>query len=213
MACRSHSTQKRVKEEGAIALCQLGLAAQRAQNTLPMRWVEGKGGPWTNGCGALATLWGPAAESAPRLASFTGAPPPPIWGLESRCGLPRGREVPRPLGSQGPRERAGRRGLGGAKDCTHGTRAPLLARQEENAWSRARRLPLDPRGKLKNRVPVLPGPAGCTPGHTAARTHKGPGDAVVRTSYKLLSPSDQCDPTLFPNGPSVPFHAIVRAAI
>lgn len=49
--------------------------------------------------------------------------------------------------------------------------------------------------------------------HCGAERTKGAATHSFVLVKSLLVPSKQCDPTLFPNGPSAPFHAIVRAAI
>lgn len=49
--------------------------------------------------------------------------------------------------------------------------------------------------------------------HCAAERTKGAAPQSFVLVKSLLGPSRQCDPTLFPNGPGAPFHAIVRAAI
>ena len=91
--------------------------------------------------------------------------------------------MPKPLSPRGPHGRAGRMGLGRARDCTRRPQELLLERWEGKAWCYA--LPAVP-GFLKDaegRVPVTPrGQEGTHPLSSRGCTHKGRGDAVVPTS-------------------------------
>lgn len=66
-----------MKKEKAIPgsqVCLHWLTCAVRQRLFHLGCTGGKGQFWTEGGGLLATCWGPASESAPRLAYFIGVP-------------------------------------------------------------------------------------------------------------------------------------------
>ena len=91
--------------------------------------------------------------------------------------------MPKPLSPRGPRGRAGRMGLGRARDCTLRPQELLLERWEGKAWCYALPAALGFLRDAESRVPVTPrGQEGTLPLSSRRGTHKGRGDAVVPTS-------------------------------
>lgn len=180
-------TAEEAKEEGGSFLAHRcacwGSAAQRTQSTFHRGCIGRKGQSWTAGGGLLATCWGLAAESAPRLASFTGAPASAFIGSQGLIMVfPRVWKAgaSRVVRSTWASVDAGLPGELRTAPQAPGASAGEVRRKCPALCSGA--APGSPRDTLKDMTSVPQGSAGCTLDLTRCGAHKGRGDAVVRTS-------------------------------